>query len=130
MRYRKKPIEVEAKQCKVIYERGEEVVVVPEGVVKRFLRRGWWIKTLEGWYRVNVGNRHDKMGDWIITGIQGEKYPCKPDIFEQTYERASVRHEEVFVRHIAGHLEAGQQVICKICGKSAKEICAALDKGE
>lgn len=25
-------------------------------------------------------------GDWIITGIKGEKYPCKPDIFEATYE--------------------------------------------
>ncbi len=27
-------------------------------------------------------------GDWIITGIQGEQYPCKPDIFEATYEPA------------------------------------------
>jgi hypothetical protein len=26
-------------------------------------------------------------GDWIIKGVQGEFYPCKPDIFEQTYER-------------------------------------------
>ena len=25
-------------------------------------------------------------GDWIITGVQGEQYPCKPDIFERTYE--------------------------------------------
>lgn len=25
-------------------------------------------------------------GDWIITGIKGEIYPCKPDVFEQTYE--------------------------------------------
>jgi hypothetical protein len=25
-------------------------------------------------------------GDWIITGVRGEKYPCKPDIFEATYE--------------------------------------------
>ena len=27
-------------------------------------------------------------GDWIITGVKGENYPCKPDIFEQTYELA------------------------------------------
>ncbi len=27
-------------------------------------------------------------GDWIITGVKGEKYPCKPDIFEVTYEPA------------------------------------------
>ena len=26
-------------------------------------------------------------GDWIITGVNGEKYPCKPDIFEKTYEK-------------------------------------------
>jgi hypothetical protein len=25
-------------------------------------------------------------GDWIITGVKGETYPCKPDIFEETYE--------------------------------------------
>lgn len=37
------------------------------------------IETLEGVMHANVG-------DWIITGINGEKYPCKPDIFEKTYE--------------------------------------------
>ena len=29
------------------------------------------------------------VGDYIITGVQGEKYPCKPDIFEETYEQFS-----------------------------------------
>ena len=38
-----------------------------------------FIKTLEGTMTVCPG-------DWIITGVQGEHYPCKPDIFEQTYE--------------------------------------------
>jgi len=38
-----------------------------------------WIDTLEGGHIVCPG-------DWIITGIQGERYPCKPDIFEATYE--------------------------------------------
>ena len=37
------------------------------------------IDTLEGTMRVDYG-------DYIIKGIQGEFYPCKPDIFEQTYE--------------------------------------------
>lgn len=27
------------------------------------------------------------IGDWVITGLKGEKYPCKPDIFEMKYER-------------------------------------------
>ena len=37
------------------------------------------INTLEGIMRANYG-------DWIIKGVKGEFYPCKPDIFEQTYE--------------------------------------------
>ena len=32
------------------------------------------------------GNLHVSMGDWIIRGVNGEVYPCKPDIFEKTYE--------------------------------------------
>jgi hypothetical protein len=38
------------------------------------------IETLEGDMKVNVG-------DWVIKGVNGEFYPCKPDIFEKTYER-------------------------------------------
>ncbi|MBQ9165998.1 MAG: hypothetical protein IJX71_03640 [Oscillospiraceae bacterium] len=37
------------------------------------------IETLEGTMQAEAG-------DYIITGVQGEQYPCKPDIFEQTYE--------------------------------------------
>lgn len=32
------------------------------------------------------GVMHASVGDYIITGVRGEQYPCKPDIFEQTYE--------------------------------------------
>jgi hypothetical protein len=38
-----------------------------------------WIDTLEGGHIVCPG-------DWIITGVKGERYPCKPDIFHATYE--------------------------------------------
>ena len=57
MKFRKKPVVVEAYQTK-------ETV---------------YIETLEGTHRADPG-------DWIITGVKGEQYPCKPDIFEQTYE--------------------------------------------
>lgn len=40
----------------------------------------YYVETLEGYLKVSPG-------DWIITGINGEKYPCKPDIFEKTYEK-------------------------------------------
>jgi len=43
-----------------------------------------WIDTLEGG---NDGAQVVCPGDWIITGIQGEYYPCKPDIFDKTYEK-------------------------------------------
>ena len=39
------------------------------------------IPTLEGFHRAEIG-------DWVIKGIKGEFYPCKPDIFEATYELA------------------------------------------
>lgn len=39
-----------------------------------------WIDTLEGGHIVCPK-------DWVITGVQGEHYPCKPDIFEKTYEK-------------------------------------------
>jgi hypothetical protein len=42
--------------------------------------------TLEGDMRVSVG-------DWVIRGVQGEFYPCKPDIFEATYEPARATDE-------------------------------------
>jgi len=38
-----------------------------------------WIETLEDGYIVCPG-------DWVITGVKGERYPCKPDIFAMTYE--------------------------------------------
>jgi hypothetical protein len=36
------------------------------------------------------GNHIAKHGDWIIKGIKGEFYPCKPDIFEMTYDRVDI----------------------------------------
>jgi len=41
-----------------------------------------WIDTLEGGHIVCPG-------DWIITGVEGEHYPCKPNIFNATYERVN-----------------------------------------
>ncbi len=35
------------------------------------------------------GDMKAEPGDWIITGVNGEQYPCKPDIFEKTYEVAN-----------------------------------------
>ena len=72
-KFRKKPVVIEATQW---FKHGDHPAVQ---VVDYPSDRGW-IDTLEGGHTV-------KAGDWIITGVKGEHYPCKPDIFEATYER-------------------------------------------
>jgi hypothetical protein len=72
MKFRKKPVVIEATQW---FEMGDHPAV---------LSNAWhgkpYIQTLEGDHIVTPG-------DWIITGVKGEHYACKPDIFEATYER-------------------------------------------
>jgi hypothetical protein len=74
--YRKKPIVVEAIQY--TGNNGADVGLFV-GYADRNEYNQFVISTLEGKMLADVG-------DFIIKGIQGEFYPCKPDIFEQTYE--------------------------------------------
>jgi hypothetical protein len=87
-RFRKKPVEVEAMQfdgspesADIIQEwasqepievRSSTIIYQPEAQLLQ-------IPTLEG-------NMTASPGDWVIRGVQREFYPCKPDIFEETYE--------------------------------------------
>lgn len=109
MKFRKKPVVIDATQwfkngdhpnddTRVIYGSVGEPFL-SEGKVVRYYRHPQvngnmacsmcggifhihgWIDTLEGGHIVCPG-------DWVITGVKGEHYPCKPDIFEQTYEPA------------------------------------------
>ena len=77
-KYIKKPVIIEA-----IRYNGENKVEV-QGFVGKYLdyvpyTKKLKIETLEGVMEARVG-------DYIIKGIKGEFYPCKPDIFKQTYE--------------------------------------------
>ena len=77
MKFRKKPVIIEAEQY---FENGHwpaGVCRTPEEAKAHYKP---WVQTLEGKLMVSDG-------DWIITGVKGEKYPCKPDIFEATYEK-------------------------------------------
>ena len=105
-RYRKLPVEIDATQW---FKNGDHpndayaphyprVEGEHEGLLVRYFRRPdvpdesicsecgctfhvhGWIDTKEDGHRVCPG-------DWIITGVAGEHYPCKPDIFTKTYER-------------------------------------------
>lgn len=78
MRYKKKPVVIEAVQ----FDPSSGVwpaCVIPWSDARPKDMSWGYIETLEGKMSVLAG-------DWIITGIKGEKYPCKPDIFEATYE--------------------------------------------
>jgi len=77
MKFRKKPVVVEAEQWFPHMGEVFGVKYKPEGEAGRKPV----IETLEGDHIVTAG-------DWIITGVKGEKYPCKPDIFGATYEPA------------------------------------------
>ena len=80
VKFRKKPVVIEATQW---FKTGDHpaVLFAPLDVLPEFLPgHHGWIQTLEGGHIVTPG-------DWIITGVKGEHYPCKPDIFEMTYER-------------------------------------------
>jgi hypothetical protein len=84
--YRKKPIVIDAVQndgtWKTIIEWMKEQLIIPFGSTPPITRNedgSLNIRTLEGTMRADVG-------DWVIKGIKGELYPCKPEIFEASYE--------------------------------------------
>jgi hypothetical protein len=93
MKFRKKPVEIEAVQFKGFVKENKQVVLNdnPDWVQKAFNRKALYIdeadklsvRTLEGVMRVSVG-------DWIIKGVKGELYPCKPDIFDATYDEVKL----------------------------------------
>lgn len=81
-KFRKKPVVIEAHQIKRIPDGKPTpswlIEACVSGVVEN-RRNELYIKTLEG-------EMHVADGDWVIQGIKGELYPCKPDIFDATYE--------------------------------------------
>lgn len=98
-KYRKKPVVIEAIQYKIVEEVPCKYGVAKKtnvGEIAQFMKVNSLreattpnntpegetflpIDTLEGIMKASIG-------DYIIKGIQGEFYPCKPDIFEKTYE--------------------------------------------
>lgn len=88
-RYRKKPVIVEAilftgQNYQEVWDFGCKMYIDSVAYEDKSRFEHYAIQTLEGFMIV-------RKGDYIIKGVQGEFYPCKPDIFEQTYEE--VHHE-------------------------------------
>lgn len=111
MQYRKKPIVIDATQWRKngdhpsddVWRPFEDTGKIPteprEGAVVRYFRLPDGsgqilceycnaIMHHHGWIDAPKGGHIVCPGDWIITGIKGEKYPCKPDVFEIAYEPA------------------------------------------
>lgn len=76
-KYRKKPVVIEEVQWIGNYEVIKDFM--KQEPVTEYQNEVLVIETLEGTMRADFG-------DYIIKGVNGEFYPCKPDIFEQTYE--------------------------------------------
>jgi len=79
MRYRKKPVEIEAIQWNGTGERHNLLRQWTNGNVSLVTGGKLLCHSLEGQVYASID-------DWIIKGVQGEFYPCKPDIFTETYE--------------------------------------------
>lgn len=90
-KFRKKPVVIEAMQWDG-HNTHSIMEWVQPGIGRFEMADGWWLKqdfpaqsfklmvpTLESPHEASEG-------DWIIKGVKGEFYPCKPDIFEATYE--------------------------------------------
>lgn len=86
-RYRKKPVEVEAWKWKggKLYP-DDLMSPCPRWVAEAIDRRVVERKGEELVIRTLEGDHLARVGDYIIRGVKGELYPCKPDIFKQTYE--------------------------------------------
>ena len=86
--YRKKPVEIEARQYNGTPEANREIIDWTRGTkTPAYMEKidgveSLCISTLEGDYKVSKF-------DYVIKGIKGEFYPCKPNIFEATYEMVS-----------------------------------------
>ncbi len=80
MRYRKKPVVIDAIQWDGSVESATKILhwMFPD-IEPDAIACGLTIATLEGEMKASKG-------DWIIKGIKGEFYPCKPDVFAATYE--------------------------------------------
>ena len=84
MKFRKKPVLIDAIQWLGTNESTVKVMAFMNGSMDSILINPaegdhLVIETLEGKMRADVN-------DWIIKGVKGEFYPCKPDIFEATYQ--------------------------------------------
>lgn len=93
MKYRKKPVVIEAFQYDGDLKGSDGQYYVPDWAIKAYEDNTMYYGELDGqlgelFIKTLEGVHHASVGDYIIQSVNGELYPCKPDIFEKTYEVA------------------------------------------
>ena len=100
MKYRKKPVVIEAYQLTPLrynlFSNGAMLPKAPSWIKEALKKKSTELGCLFVSSDINMnycmristleGNHQVRPNDWIIKGVKGELYPCKPDIFEVTYE--------------------------------------------
>jgi hypothetical protein len=86
--FRKKPVTIEARQ---FIHHGDERLAVKFAIIDWIRSHGGTAHPQDDSIRIATleGDHLATHGDWIIRGVKGEFYPCKPDIFALTYEDAT-----------------------------------------
>lgn len=135
MKFRKKPVVIDAVQW--TGDNLDDVAAFFPEMSYSFLGRRLKVFTLEGEHIA-------RPGDWIIKGVNGEFYPCKPDIFEKTYELEASHQPTIFVRSAnddtatraqlsdfeAEELERCVEVAAagEVNAEYRRRMCAAIDR--
>jgi len=89
MKFRKKPVVIEAKKFTTNNEIGSPTMdAIVNWINQGSIKPNAWHNGTDIYILTLEGEMRAKIGDWIIKGVNGEFYPCKPDIFEKTYEIA------------------------------------------
>jgi len=83
--YKKKPVEIQALEWTGVNQ--DELYNFVPAHIRREEADGLYLTTLEGDHKANIG-------DFIIRGVKGEFYPCKPDIFALTYDEVEEEAHE------------------------------------
>jgi len=87
-KYRKKPVVINATQWFKAGDHDSVQIFDSRSPSRACEHCGKDLPSEHGWVSTREGGHIACPGDWIITGVKGEHYPCKPDIFEATYEPA------------------------------------------
>ena len=125
--YTKKPVTIEARRFEMNNDDGSHMTLLcdwanepKDKAVVSHDGTCIYIATLEGTMRADCG-------DWIIRGVKGELYPCKPDVFEVTYAPASIKTSSLSFGEALVMLKAGVRV-CR-AGWNGKGMWLALTEG-